>query len=872
MSQGARAGGMRYNFVRKTIEGFSFSIERQGEKQATYPYEKELIMAQRRPRSLARHALPAAPAAPAAVFALNRTATAVRMVLLLGVALAAMVTAAPGAHAQAVSQDAAARQSFNVPAGPLGVALNAYAAQAGLEMTVDAQMLQGKRSQGLYGTFSVAEGFAELLRGQGLRAVRAANGSYTLARTDAGPESATMMPTVTVQGAGLGALPEAYAGGQVATGGRVGMLGDKDFMETPFSTISYTEKFIEDRQARDITDVIAATDPTVFSTGMTGIISENYSIRGFSSGISDVSMGGLYGISPYYRTSPEMFERIEVLKGPSALLNGMPPGGSVGGTVNLVPKRAGDEPLARLTTTYMSDSQFGGHIDVGQRFGESKQFGIRFNGVYRDGDTAVDHQEKKTGLAALALDWRADRARLSTDFYTSEDRTDGLNRGINLTPGLAVPKPPKADTLLNPSWAFYDTRDTGLMVRGEVDLNDQLMAYAAVGTSKTRYKSTGAYLIQVFNDAGDYRTNLADLGFEIERSTAEIGLRGNFKTGAVGHSWSLNATHYEHTDEQYGRRNVLSENWVTNLYNPVWGPATAYNAPKISKTKLRLNSYGLADTLSFAQDRVQLTLGVRRQEVVSDTYSVATGERTARYDAGATTPAAALLVKVTEHVSVYGNYIEGLSQGATAPMTAANAGAVFAPYKSKQKEVGVKLDLGDFAHTVSLYEITRPSSYTDPFTNVFSFGGEQRNQGIEWGFFGSPMEGVRLMGGVAYVDPKLTKTAGGVNEGKLATGVPKLQGKLGVEWDVPVVHGLTLTANATAASKQYVNADNSLSVPGRTIYDLGARYSTAVAGHPVVLRAAVNNVTNKAYWAMPQWTNLGLGAPRTFLLSATVDF
>ena len=69
-----------------------------------------------------------------------------------------------------------------------------------------------------------------------------------------------------------------------------------------------------------------------------------------------------------------------------------------------------------------------------------------------------------------------------------------------------------------------------------------------------------------------------------------------------------------------------------------------------------------------------------------------------------------------------------------------------------------------------------------------------------------------------------------------------------------------------------MNADNSLSVPGRTIYDLGARYSTAVAGHPVVLRAAVNNVTNKAYWAMPQWTNLGLGAPRTFLLSATVDF
>ena len=89
--------------------------------------------------------------------------------------------------------------------------------------------------------------------------------------------------------------------------------------------------------------------PTVFSNGQTGAINEFYYIRGFASAIGDVSFGGLYGISPYYRVSPEMFERIDVLKGPSALLNGMPPGGSVGGSVNLVPKRAGDDPLARLT-------------------------------------------------------------------------------------------------------------------------------------------------------------------------------------------------------------------------------------------------------------------------------------------------------------------------------------------------------------------------------------------------------------------------------------------------------------------------------------------------------------------------------------------
>ena len=801
---------------------------------------------------------------------LSRIATAVQLALITGLTVGALGVAAPPAYAQA----AQARQAFSVPAGSLGMALNTFAAEAGVELTAEASLLQGKSSAGLSGSYSVAEGFYELLRGHGLQAVREGNGSYTLRREavhGAAADAAATMPAVTVWSKG-NAVTDAYVGGQVASGGRVGFLGDKDFMETPFNTISYTDKFIEDRQARDITDVIAATDPTVFSSGMTGIIGENYSIRGFSSNIGDVAFGGLYGISPYYRTSPEMFERIEVLKGPSALLNGMPPGGSVGGSINLVPKRAGDTPLARVTASYMSDAQWGGHVDLGQRFGDKQQFGIRVNGVYRDGDGAIDHQKKKTRLVSVGLDWRGDGARLSADLYHSEDRADGLNRGVNLAAGLPVPRPPKPETLLNPSWAFYDTKDKGVMLRGELDVNEQVMAYAAVGSSQADYQSTGAYVIQVFNTAGDYRTNVADLGFDVEKQSAEAGLRGKLRTGNISHQWAVNATYYHHTDKQYGRRNTLAQDWITNIYNPVWGPATRFEAPQISKAELRLASYGLVDTLSFAQDTVQLTVGVRRQEVLSDNFNIKTGARTSRYDESATTPAVALLVKASKNISLYGNYIEGLSQGATAPLTAANAGEVFAPYKSKQAELGFKVDLGEFAHTVSVYEIKRPSSYVDPVSNVFSFGGEQRNRGVDWGFFGSPLRDVRLMGGVAYVDPVLSKTMGGTNQGKQATGVPKLQAKLGVEWDTPAVPGVTLTANATAASKQYINADNSLSVPGRTVFDLGARYATTAAGRPLTVRASVTNVGNKAYWALPQWTSLGLGAPRTFMLSGTMDF
>lgn len=682
------------------------------------------------------------------------------------------------------------------------------------------------------------------------------------------------LPATLIEGEAVNAaLPAAYAGEQVAYGSHVGLLGNKDFMDTPFSTLSYTDKYIQDLQAKDITDVIAATDPAVFSNGLSGTYSENYSIRGFASSVSDMTVDGLYGMAPFYRASPEMYERIEVLKGPSALLNGMAPGGSVGGTVNLIPKRAGDTPLTRLTGTYASDAQFGGHLDVGRRFGEDNQFGVRFNGVYRDGDAAIEHQYTRNSLSSLALDWRGERARLSVDLFDSDDYIKGQNRGIGLADGVSVPKPPKADTLLNPDWAYVQSKDKGVILRGEYDLNDQLLAYAAVGTSKTRYQYSGALSATLINEAGDFTTTMGQLAFEVRKTSAEVGLRGHFDTLAINHQWSLNATQYTDEEKDWGRRYVPGADWTTNLYHPVWGPAAAQAWPLIIHTENRLKSYGIADTLSVLDDRVQLTLGVRRQEVVTDTFDTTTGARNKpNYDTRATTPAGAVLFKLTDNLSLYANYIEGLSKGATAPMTAANAGDVFAPYKSKQKEVGLKLDLGTFTHTLALYEIKRPGSYTDPATNIYSFGGEQRNRGVEWGFFGSPLTDVRLMGGVAYVDPKMTKTEGGTTDGKTGTGYPKLQGKLGAEWDTPVLDGLTLTANATSVSRQYISDDNALSIPGYTVFDVGARFVTRIAQRPVTLRANIANLTDKDYWGMPLTASLGLGAPRTYELSASVDF
>jgi len=151
--------------------------------------------------------------------------------------------------------------------------------------------------------------------------------------------------------------------------------------------------------------------------------------------------------------------------------------------------------------------------------------------------------------------------------------------------------------------------------------------------------------------------------------------------------------------------------------------------------------------------------------------------------------------------------------------------------------------------------------------------GEQRNRGVEFQAFGEVTPGVRLLGGVTWTQAILTKTRNGEFDGNEAAGIPKWSVRLGGEVDIPYVPGLTATARLIYASSQAFSADNAMRLPSWTRIDLGARYTTRVAGRQVVLRAVVENVANRRYWdSAPAYQTVTYAAPRTFLLSANIDF
>ncbi|PRN04874.1 energy transducer TonB [Pseudomonas sp. LLC-1] len=785
---------------------------------------------------------------------------------------AVLVTGA-GYLLPAVAQplDSVTIRTYEIAPGPLGRALSSFALASGVALSFEPALTEGLHSPGLSGAYSARDGMARLLAGSGLELVELSNGSYQLARQASGGEGLTLAATtIDANSMRHEALPEAYAGGQVARGGRLGMLGNKDVMDTPFNVTSYTAKTLADLQTVTVADALER-DPSVRSTGQTGGIVDSFFIRGFPVGegnLGELAFDGVYGVAPNYRVFTEYAERVEVLKGPGALMYGISPNSGVGGVINIVPKRALAEDLTRVTASYSSDTQVGGHLDISRRFGDQRQWGVRFNGSLAQGDTAIDDQQRALDIGAIALDYQGERLRLNLDFISQEERWDAASRPFTVAPGFGVPSAASGRTNLPQDWGWSKTREQSALLGGEYDISDSLTVFAHAGGGRADVARMSDQVPRVLNAAGDTSNTPGYYKFNVDRSTADVGLRTLFETGPVNHTVTAMATRYQ---DELSRGINNGTPILSNIYHPVDVPKQYIAAPKVSRvSEAELSGVALTDTLAVLDDRVQLTLGVRRQEVESRNYLPTASAK--HYNESATTPVVGVVVKPWENVSLYYNYVEGLSKGDNAPAGATNVGDAFAPYTTKQQELGVKYEHNTFMTTLAVFQIEKPSGElgTD---GRFSVEAEQRNRGIELSMFGEIAPGTRLLGGVTVLDGKLTDSATAANKGNEAVGVPDVQANLWAEWDTPWAEGVTLTGGAIHTGSQYVDQANTQELDAWTRFDIGARYATRIDGRPTTFRATVQNVFDREYWSgVASYGAISPGYPRALQLSATVDF
>jgi iron complex outermembrane receptor protein len=686
---------------------------------------------------------------------------------------------------------------------------------------------------------------------------------------------AVILPTVTITGqtpeGDASDLPPVYAGGQVATGARLGALGNQNVMDTPFNITSYTSELIQNQQARTIGDVLT-NDPSVRFTTSSGHAYENFRLRGFDVNQNDMSINGMYGLTPIGHTPVEMFERVEVLKGPSALFSGMAPSGAVGGTINLVPKRAGEDPLNRASVGYQSDGQYLTSADLSRRFGQDNALGVRVNGSLSDGETDIDGQKKRREFLSTAVDYRNERIKASVDVYNSKESFSGGTPAMFWMAGTVIPAAPDPSINQFPA-AWGDLDSKAAIARAEYSFNESISTFAGIGVRKHDYVGfiNGTHVRNI-NAVGVSTTTTtgAQRGYD-DAFSSEAGFRFNFDTAGVAHELVLQGSRLE---TEAGSASATST-FTTNIYSPAYRamPGVPTVSPKTSENAL--SSVALVDTLSFMAEKVRLTLGARQQRVDTTNYN-ATGAETSVYDDSVVTPAVGVVVKPWgPDLSLYANYVQGLSKGDSVTTAQGYAfNKTFAPYVTEQKEMGVKWNAGTFTNTVGLFEITKPTLIMINGTQP-SDGGEKRVRGLEWYSFGEVLSGVRLLGGVALMDGVQTKSANNTNNGKKAVGVPDAQANLSAEWDIPRQPGLTFTSGLTSTSSQYLNSANTQEIPGWTIFDLGVRYSLDPFGHKAVVRLDVTNIFDKHYYsgAFSDTTPIAtLGLGRTIMLSTSVDF
>jgi iron complex outermembrane receptor protein len=691
-------------------------------------------------------------------------------------------------------------------------------------------------------------------------------------------ENATTLSGVQVS-ADMAAPTAAYAGGQVARGGRFGVLGNQDAMNVPFALTSYTDTLIRAQQARTLGDVVD-NDPAVRYGFGYGNYSQQFTIRGFQLYSDDIGFDGLYGLLPRQLLAPELMSRVEIFKGANAFLNGISIGGSgIGGGINIAPKRAEAEPITRVGVDYGTDSQIGETVDIGRRWGANKEFGLRVNAVHREGGTAVDGETRRLTAASIAFDYQGEKLRVTTDVgYQKQDILGGRST-VFIGSATEVPKAPSARTNYSQPWSGSSLEDTFGVVRAEYDFTDWLTGYVAAGAHHGN--EFGDYVSPTLTDnsgnASEYRFTVPYIA---NTGTGEAGFNAHFDTGEVTHRVTLGFS-------------ALSTNkkaayagggfFTTNIYNPTAAPVPvySYDIGPISDPnytgRTQLRSLALSDTLGFMDDRLQVTIGARRQKlhVVGYDYGQP-GAKNSEYEQYATSPVAGVNFRISEQWAVYANHIEALTQGGQAPdlnngKEVANAGKVLAPFKAKQNEIGVKWDAGNIGSSLGLYQIKQPSAVFNA-SNAYVLDGEQRNRGIEWNFYGEPIAGIRILGGANYVQPTLVNTQSGIDDGHDAIGVPRFQANAGAEWTVPNTPDLTFSARAVRTSKQFMDTANKLRVPAWTTYDAGVRVTPIIEGKPVTFNVSVENLTNKGYWAAASVGNyLTQGAPRTVMVSASVD-
>lgn len=676
----------------------------------------------------------------------------------------------------------------------------------------------------------------------------------------------------------------------------LGVLGKANAFTAPITVVNYDEQALNNTEARTLVDAVAKKDASVWQFGGESNTLTGLYFRGYQLDARQFSVNGLAGMYGTQGTASVHVGSAQLIKGASTAVNGMDPEGAVSGSVNIETKKAADEGNRKIGLGWFSNNRAQGTFDLGQRFGENKEFGVRANGKLRHGDTPRDGYSEDNKEFALNADYRGEKVRVAFDSIYAKRKTNGGRarmQDIQNANGRLFAAP-EGKVNLAPSWQAQNTRGQTNMLTFEWDAFENAQITGGIGYNNARYY--GNFASPTVTSSGltynSGRARLTDQRFKT--LSMNLTARGEFETGPVSHNWSTAFDRIDRKRTTYqGARQTRSSvidpsiDIPTQLAKLDSNLGSAWNTTPSLDTVIKVNSLAVSDTLGFADNKYRLTLGGRFQAV--EQKNKLNGRKA---DANRFSPMLMAAWVPQPDLVVYGNYMEDLEPSDI--RTDDDGHVTMAdPRVSRQFEVGVRKNWGDFVTTLNAFQIKRPGYWRGNTTSGTDFaarknaglaysGSEQgieRSRGIEFNTYANLLnKTLRPTFGLMYLQSTVKDYPNFADN--LVNGVqvanPRVIAKAGVEWDTPFAKGLTLNGNVSYFGKSYQDTQKQYAFPSYTLVDVGARYKTKLGKNTLTVSSSVENLFNKNYWQVQRGqydrSFAVVGMPRTYWLKAELDF
>ncbi|MBW3692009.1 TonB-dependent receptor [Aeromonas dhakensis] len=622
-------------------------------------------------------------------------------------------------------------------------------------------------------------------------------------------------------------------------------------------------------------DSVKASELTAFgqptlSEALTGIPGVNASgdtrfdgvnIRGFSAS-NDFYLDGFRDDMQYTRDLGNT-ERVEVLKGPAAVLYGR---GSTGGIVNRVSKKPQKGLESSVSAQVGSFDSRRLAADLNGEAGEQVQ--VRLNLAQEDKDSFRNGVTSKRTLLAPSVNWEInDKLNWLLQYERNEhDRTP--DRGIPGVNGRPADVP-KEYVYSDTSRDFIDDVAQSTRSRLTWDINDQWQLRQQLGYTSLDSQFDNTYVTSVKGDKVTRARWQQDLKANSLISNTEV--EGQLQTGPVEHRLlvGFEQNWQERTPKLYQNATAIP---AGNLYDP--GSLPTYDgAMKLSSdANHKVRGYGL-----YVQDQLSLgdwhlLAGLRRDDfTVTSRRNDLNKEETVSVTS--LSPRLGLVWNPIEEHAFYASYSKTFTPvgGELIGITPGDKNNNLDPQHTRLYEGGVKSDWldGRLATTLSLYRLEmynkRSKDPLDPTKVILT--GLQRTEGIELSARAQLTDELYLRGGIAIQDAEQVKADADL-QGKRPMNVSRQNGELFAGYQSGK-QGWFGETGVTAVGDRFADNANTTTLPGYARFDARAGYRW----QQWETQLSVENLTDHDYFvSATSASQIMPGTPRQLHLSAAYRF